>query len=116
MGWDLNPREDCSPAGFQDRCLQPLSHPSIRFFLRLGFHTFFTQSSVVVATRGHNSENLIARNPLIVVSKPDLCGGVSVAARVTARGTYRVTARFVKFAMRTSNETIEYSLNIAMLF
>ena len=30
MGWDSNPRGACTPAGFQDRCLQPLGHPSIR--------------------------------------------------------------------------------------
>ena len=29
MGWDLNPRDACAPAGFQDRCLQPLGHPSL---------------------------------------------------------------------------------------
>jgi len=28
MGWDSNPRDPCGPAGFQDRCLQPLGHPS----------------------------------------------------------------------------------------
>ncbi len=28
MGWDSNPRDPCEPAGFQDRCLQPLGHPS----------------------------------------------------------------------------------------
>src|SRR5213080_1648347 len=28
MGWDSNPRGACTPAGFQDRCLQPLGHPS----------------------------------------------------------------------------------------
>src|SRR4029077_13963383 len=28
MGWDSNPRDPCRPAGFQDRCLQPLGHPS----------------------------------------------------------------------------------------
>ena len=27
-GWDSNPRDPCEPAGFQDRCLQPLGHPS----------------------------------------------------------------------------------------
>ena len=27
-GWDSNPRRDCSLAGFQDQCFQPLSHPS----------------------------------------------------------------------------------------
>ena len=26
--WDSNPRDACTPAGFQDRCLQPLGHPS----------------------------------------------------------------------------------------
>ena len=29
MGWDSNPRDPCGPAGFQDRCLQPLGHPSL---------------------------------------------------------------------------------------
>ena len=28
MGWDSNPRDPCGSAGFQDRCFQPLSHPS----------------------------------------------------------------------------------------
>lgn len=28
MGWDSNPRNACTFAGFQDRCLQPLGHPS----------------------------------------------------------------------------------------
>jgi hypothetical protein len=27
-GWDSNPRTGCPVAGFQDRCFQPLSHPS----------------------------------------------------------------------------------------
>src|SRR5215470_8298714 len=26
--WDSNPRESCPSAGFQDRCLKPLGHPS----------------------------------------------------------------------------------------
>ena len=29
MGWDSNPRDPFRPAGFQDRCLQPLGHPSV---------------------------------------------------------------------------------------
>ena len=29
MGWDSNPRGACAPAGFQDRCLKPLGHPSV---------------------------------------------------------------------------------------
>jgi hypothetical protein len=28
MGWDSNPRDAFTPAGFQDRCLKPLGHPS----------------------------------------------------------------------------------------
>ena len=28
MGWDSNPRGDCSPIGFRDRRLRPLGHPS----------------------------------------------------------------------------------------
>ncbi len=32
MGWDSNPRDGCPPAGFQDRCLQPLGHPSLPIF------------------------------------------------------------------------------------
>ena len=27
-GWDSNPRDACTPNGFQDRCLQPLGHLS----------------------------------------------------------------------------------------
>ena len=27
-GWDSNPRATYAAAGFQDRCFQPLSHPS----------------------------------------------------------------------------------------
>ena len=30
MGWDSNPRDALTPAGFQDRFLQPLGHPSLR--------------------------------------------------------------------------------------
>ena len=29
MGWDSNPRYACTHAGFQDRCIQPLCHPSV---------------------------------------------------------------------------------------
>ena len=29
MGWDSNPRDAQTPAGFQDQCLQPLGHPSM---------------------------------------------------------------------------------------
>src|SRR5436309_14450976 len=28
-GWDSNPRYPCRHAGFQDRCLKPLGHPSM---------------------------------------------------------------------------------------
>ena len=28
-GWDSNPRYPCGHAGFQDRCLKPLGHPSV---------------------------------------------------------------------------------------
>jgi site-specific DNA recombinase len=28
MGWDSNPRRACTLAGFQDRCLKPVGHPS----------------------------------------------------------------------------------------
>src|SRR5216683_5331397 len=35
MGWDSNPRCACTHAGFQDRCLKPLGHPSgMRLLLR----------------------------------------------------------------------------------
>ena len=30
MGWDSNPRTTFAVAGFQDRCIQPLCHPSSR--------------------------------------------------------------------------------------
>jgi hypothetical protein len=32
MGWDSNPRWTCAHAGFQDRCLKPLGHPSVVIF------------------------------------------------------------------------------------
>jgi hypothetical protein len=32
MGRDSNPRDACASAGFQDRCLQPLGHPSRKDF------------------------------------------------------------------------------------
>ena len=35
MGWDSNPRDALTPAGFQDRCLQPLGHPSPKRYRRL---------------------------------------------------------------------------------
>ena len=35
MGWDSNPRDALTPAGFQDRCLQPLGHPSAERYQRL---------------------------------------------------------------------------------
>ena len=31
MGWDSDPRATCAAAGFQDRCLKPLGHPSATF-------------------------------------------------------------------------------------
>ena len=34
-GWDSNPRDGCPPAGFQDRCLQPLGHLSSRSEIHL---------------------------------------------------------------------------------
>src|SRR5680860_787791 len=36
MGRDSNPRDACTPAGFQDRCLQPLGHPSCLALFSLG--------------------------------------------------------------------------------
>ncbi len=43
MGWDSNPRDARAPAGFQDRCLRPLGHPSGaavrgRWWARLGLN------------------------------------------------------------------------------
>jgi hypothetical protein len=34
-GWDSNPRYPCRHAGFQDRCLKPLGHPSVFAVQRL---------------------------------------------------------------------------------
>jgi hypothetical protein len=39
MGWDSNPREACTPAGFQDRCLKPLGHPS-NLLIYIQFYRF----------------------------------------------------------------------------
>ena len=35
MGWDSNPRWALTHAGFQDRCIQPLCHPSVDDVLAL---------------------------------------------------------------------------------
>ena len=35
-GWDSNPRYPCRYAGFQDRCLKPLGHPSLAFLMGEG--------------------------------------------------------------------------------
>ena len=37
-GWDSNPRYPCGHAGFQDRCLKPLGHPSNEEFRSLIAH------------------------------------------------------------------------------
>ena len=37
MGWDSNPRATFAAAGFQDRCIQPLCHPSFDQPIRQGF-------------------------------------------------------------------------------
>src|SRR5215469_14042683 len=47
-GWDSNPRATYAAAGFQDRCFQPLSHPSNqRIYLSIfAFSTHRTSASV----------------------------------------------------------------------
>src|SRR5262249_10688646 len=49
-GWDSNPRVSCPTAGFQDRCLQPLGHPSTAVTSALSD----TATTNVVATRGRH--------------------------------------------------------------
>src|SRR6516162_2321953 len=49
MGWDSNPRYPCGHAGFQDRCLKPLGHPS-GTLISLTFLSRQTRSQVGVAT------------------------------------------------------------------
>ena len=44
-GWDSNPRNACTLAGFQDRCLQPLGHPSAGFSRQYVF-IFFPKSLI----------------------------------------------------------------------
>src|SRR5215831_20258769 len=48
-GWDSNPRYPCRHAGFQDRCLKPLGHPS---------------AAAVQSLSKSNIKNRIAASPL----------------------------------------------------
>ena len=47
MGWDSNPRRARTLAGFQDRCLQPLGHPSIKTCLRC-YKTFTAGQEILL--------------------------------------------------------------------
>src|ERR1700675_4714322 len=68
MGWDSNPRRTCAPAGFQDRCLQPLGHPSVscRFWLRpLAYARLtFTALTLACAARSRLRRRLVKTGAL----------------------------------------------------
>ena len=77
MGWDSNPRDGCPPAGFQDRCLQPLGHPSCaRISMQIAEGTAWCKSGI--ATRlppyfrsecSQNVVDLFSRPPLHPVGR-----------------------------------------------
>jgi site-specific DNA recombinase len=59
VGWDSNPRDASTPAGFQDRCLQPLGHPPV--FRPASLHDFHKEENPYPANRPswlRTSENL----------------------------------------------------------
>src|SRR5579871_4584405 len=72
MGWDSNPRYARTYGGFQDRCLQPLGHPSSgRETRRLG-----SLSQVSIADRG-----------VLAIPTFDRAGASGQAAPVTPLST-----------------------------
>jgi hypothetical protein len=67
-GRDSNSRSDCSDAGFQDRCIQPLCHLSVIFYINtlrsIGPHyypQFWGRCSHFVSTLPHQTRESVAR-------------------------------------------------------
>src|ERR1019366_7534722 len=78
-GWDSNPRYPCRHAGFQDRCLKPLGHPSKPI----------ESSSYLGDARGRRWPLLPLCQPTLLVglfmaacSASSTCAGASAAFRV----------------------------------
>ena len=66
MGWDSNPRDGCPPAGFQDRCLQPLGHPSRRAIANVRRAVgFCPKSDQPASARSGNASKQHQKNNLI---------------------------------------------------
>ena len=68
MGWDSNPRDPLGPAGFQDRYLQPLGHPSLAARTDVPDHDRRTKSELAagLASAGPISERPPADRGLVV--------------------------------------------------
>ena len=64
MGGDSNPRDAGAPAGFQDRCLQPLGHPSSFDFQYLpsspGKHKSGIAAGLPRGSRVHSTKRILA--------------------------------------------------------
>src|SRR5689334_16012537 len=74
-GWDSNPRTTCAVAGFQDRCLKPLGHPSISLILlNKSRYSLKPQSA---------AESILAP-PLCAPARPKREGGADKGPRATA--------------------------------
>lgn len=69
MGWDLNPRNACTFAGFQDRCYQPLSHPSSLFFCTryggFGQYYFVTSLNPFLDFLSENEQSFVMARLLV---------------------------------------------------
>ena len=59
MGWDSNPRDALTPAGFQDRCLQPLGHPSVKMNSFIGYCGYDGRSMAKLLKPHINDKNFI---------------------------------------------------------
>ena len=58
MGWDSNPRWTCTHAGFQDRCLQPLGHPSL-LIISMAYLITSTPESCELAPDWHPAARVV---------------------------------------------------------
>jgi hypothetical protein len=89
-GWDSNPRYPCGHAGFQDRCLKPLGHPS-KHDRQTGFaeQAAKTRNSVPVPLSLHTCLWWRARCRQRRSSNPTGCFCQGLAPVVSLRGPVR---------------------------
>lgn len=110
MGWDLNPRRSCPLAGFQDRCFQPLSHPSgihynlpdflswVKLFLPFHLDFLFCDAYIYNVTTQYKKDSQIMLKNLLMVSAitTSTIASVFAASSSTPEAGERVTIRCIK--------------------